>query len=240
MDKLKALWAKQWVRYTIAIIIIILLLSWAITNQYNIWQANKAMNQLKHNLEIANQQVKYEKNRAGELSATVETFRLQSDQIEAFSQELKKDMEKFAKSVKSIETYTKVVTITRDSIQIKHDSIQMTRNDTVIKELPFAYTDSFMNIDGKVTPTGVGIKYQIKSSLEIAYVWKKQGLGIFRKPKLETIVTAKNPNEIVTNITAFQTQPPPKKWYQTKGFAFGSGFVIGSGLMTTLYFLTHR
>jgi len=52
------------------------------------------------------------------------------------------------------------------------------------------------------------------------------------------MVTSKNPKEKIINLQALKIEPPKKKWWQTKGFAFGSGFTIGAGLITTAIILS--
>lgn len=237
-EEIKEFAQKRWVRWVLLIIIILLLL-W-----YNYYQYQKISGleedraRMAHNTELLKQEIKFHKNRAGEMTATVEMLRVRASEMDANYSEIKKSMEKFAKNIKDIQSYVQVVTITKDSIVIKHDSITMTRNDTVIRELPFTQdTDSFMRIEGKVTPTAVEVNYTYKSKLEVVQVWEKQGLGIFKAPKLKLSITSANPKEQIVNVVGLNVEKPKPKFWQTTGFKFGSGFTIGVGLITMIYFL---
>ena len=78
--------------------------------------------------------------------------------------------------------------------------------------------------------------YKYKSQLEVVYKWDKKGL--FSDPELKIDAIAKNPKEKITGLEALKIEPPAKKWYQTNGFKFGSGFVVGVGVLTGIIILT--
>ena len=100
--------------------------------------------------------------------------------------------------------------------------------DTVIAQ-KFNMTDSWISLKGLILHDSISVKYRIKEDLSVvAYQAHEKGFkGWFKPSKLTVIVKSKNPNSEITGLESLSIKPAPKKWYQTKGFAFGMGVAVG-------------
>lgn len=223
---------------TVSALLLLALISTAfLWNAYN--ESNKDVKRLKSNNKALNQEIKEKTNLIGEKVSEVRVARYRMGELKEENKELYDRITAYAKKGKGVENYVRVTTETRDKVSApiilpqKEDSVIFVTKTDTLKSLPFAYNDNFLSISGEVKPKNVDLDYKIISEQELLYRWEGQGKW-FKEPYLVVDVKTSNPKEEVRGIEAIKIEPAKKKFYQTRGFIFGVGFVLGSATIISV------
>jgi len=162
-----------------------------------------------------------------------------TEYLEQENKSLKIALDQYKIKIKNLESYHRIKSNNIDTIITKTtDTFQyfVTINNEKKDTFSFEYQDKWINLQGKAHKNEVKIFYNTVSDLEIITSYKKQ--NPFKRSLLYINVSDKNPNVRINEIQSYQTQAPKPKWYNTRGFAFASGFILGSaGATTGMYFL---
>jgi hypothetical protein len=163
-----------------------------------------------------------------------------AEYLEQENQALKKTLADYKIKLKNLQAYTRIKSNIYDTFITKTtDTFQyfVTINNEKKDTFSFEFQDKWINLQGKAHKNEVKIFYNTVSDLEIITSYKKQ--NPFKRSLLYINVSDKNPNVRISDIQSYQTQAPKPKWYATRGFAFASGFILGSaGATVGTYFLT--
>lgn len=101
----------------------------------------------------------------------------------------------------------------------------ITSNDTIHHPKPFAHIEDCITISGEVSDSGVSLQYEIpEMNISIINGWQNPGLFQRKVPTTKVVVDKCNSVDTMRNIS---TTPPPKKFVETRGFAFGLGYFLG-------------
>ena len=163
-----------------------------------------------------------------------------ADYLEQENSQLKATLDKYKIKIKNLESYQNIKSNIIDTIITKTtDTFEyfVTTSNEKKDTFSFEYQDKWINLQGKAHKNEVKIFYKTVSDLEIITFYKKQ--SPFKRSLLYVNVSDKNPNAQIHQLESYQVQSPKPKWYATRGFAFASGFVLGSaGATVGTYFLT--
>ncbi len=119
-----------------------------------------------------------------------------------------------AKSVFNIVTTDTVKTALVDSIL-----------DTLVIGRKFKWNDDFLYMNGFISGDSLVIGYKDYNSFDVTYLWKRKRL--FAPKKAYVKIVPMNPKTDVTGLQNIIVRPEKKKFWQTKGFAFGVGALGG-------------
>lgn len=228
---MKNFFKKYWALIFALLLIGLLAYGIIITNKY---RNEKASNErLTSNSGVTSTPIQTT-NRAGDSIAQNKVLRATLKELAETKKELKDRIDAYSKNGKKVVSYTEVITKTEDKISApttpptdKEISFVTADNDT-IKSLPFKFNDEFLTLSGEAFPKKVDIKYSITTKQEIVHRW--DGGGLFQgDPNLVVEVNTLNPNQKVIGLTSVIIEPRAKRFYETKGFIFGVGFLIGAG-----------
>lgn len=215
---------------------------------YYLWESNRELKRdkerLEQNLSLNQKEIRDVKNRAGELTQQVESYRMKADELERTNLEQFKTLQKFSKDVEKIESYMKIVTQAvgqiktplRDSIifEYKPDLDGLVVIDTTsIKK--FKFNDNYLNLDGYLIKDTLYSDYKYTSKLEGVMKWESQ--GFFKDDKLVLQVKSENPNETIIGLESIKIEQPDKKLWEKTSFKIGSGVVIGVAATVGLFSL---
>lgn len=89
----------------------------------------------------------------------------------------------------------------------------------------FEYVDDCIYANGVSTDSGVHLTYNFNPGLTIISKWKDP--GVFKPKILVTDVITDRCWQVDT-LRSVVPQKPPKKFIETRGFAWGLGFVLGA------------
>lgn len=88
----------------------------------------------------------------------------------------------------------------------------------------FEYRDKYLSMRGLIDTVAL-IDYEIANPLGITYAWRRP--GFLKKKELTVQIRAENPATTVGAVQVITIAQPRKRWYETRAFAFGLGFVAG-------------
>lgn len=114
-------------------------------------------------------------------------------------------------------------TTARDTVQVR-DTVFVVGADTAAGQI-FNYNDGALNLTGLVYNQQADINYSMQ--LHISHTTKWQRPGWFKKKQLVVDAYSLTPHTTITGMQSFVIQQPPKRFYETKAFAVGLGFVAG-------------
>lgn len=204
-------------------IVVVVLLLMAIG--YGIWRNNKVSNQYISSLRTSDSLRTYiDKN--GNLHSIKQVTQISKDEYENSQDSFISDVRKNTKA-KDLVQHTKATITTKDSLRAPiHDTFYVYGGDTTAIQA-FAYEDEWLELDGIIQkePKEVAINYSINNPLTITHKWQKEKW--YHKKDLVVDIKTMNPHTTTGNVQTIVIQQPPKKFYETKAFAFGLGAIAG-------------
>ncbi len=118
-------------------------------------------------------------------------------------------------------------TANRDTVRLR-DTVIISYTDTLQGQI-FNFDDGALNVTGLLYNHQADINYNFRLHLSHTTKWQRQGL--FKQKRLIVDATSLTPNTTITGMQTFVIQQPPKKFYETRAFAFllgtGAGILIG-------------
>lgn len=226
-------------RYSKAIVVIILIIlfAWGMFAAIN-WglvmrDQNTALINSRDSLYL---QAQYYKDKNGELVAQVKTFELTTSDLKKVGDELgfdKKRLESQVGNLKNLVGYWKGQASAHggDTVLLR-DTIYVTLRGDTIKAQKLNWTDTHLTLTGLYRPTDSKFSFDYSYDLggfEITAYRKRQGL--FKPKQLVSDVRFGDENLKVTQFQGVVIKEEKKKFWETKGFAFGAGLVGGAILM---------
>lgn len=118
-------------------------------------------------------------------------------------------------------------TIVYDTVTVLKDTAIYKNNDTINTKY-FNFVDRWSIINGILYKDSINLNYKINQNLFIDTYWKSDNI-IGTKRELVVSVINDNPHIVTNSINSIVIKDRPKRWYETRGFAIGAGFVLGLG-----------
>jgi len=142
--------------------------------------------------------------------------------LEAYNQDLKKELKAAKIKLSQITKQTEVTTKTEGSVTPKtdtvwsvRDSITGVRSDSLVN---FKFVDKFLTLKGEIKPRFY-IQYEIRDSLRLMWTFERD--GFLRPKKLLLTAYSSNPNTKITGIKDFEIREKPKRFFVGIGGSFG-------------------
>lgn len=114
-------------------------------------------------------------------------------------------------------------TANRDTVLLR-DTVVVTGTDTAAGHI-FNFDDGALQLTGLIANNSADINYSMSLHLSHTTRWERPGL--FKKKVLVVDAYSNTPHTTITGMQSFVVQQPPKKFYETKGFAFALGTMVG-------------
>lgn len=181
-------------------------------------------------------------NKNGELVHQVNTFELTIKDLRDLSEQLgfdNKALKEQVGNLKNLVGYWKGQATASGSVDNvpARDTVYITTQGDTVQAQGFTWTNNFLSLNGTYNSAGKKFAFQYKYDLggfEItAYRKREPGFkGYFKQKQLVTDINFGDPNMQVTSFQGLVIKEERKKFWETKGFAFGVGVVTGAFLIS--------
>lgn len=118
----------------------------------------------------------------------------------------------------------------RDTVDLR-DTVLLAGTDSIPAQL-FYFNDGALDLSGLAYRQQVDINYNF--NLHLGHTTKWQRPGLFKKKVLVVDAYSLTPHTTITGMQTFAIQQPPKKFYETKAFAFALGTAAGIFITTSV------
>lgn len=181
-------------------------------------------------------QAEYYKNKNGELVAQVNTFELTVSDLKKVGDELGFDNKKLKSQVGSLNNlvgYWKGQAQTHggDTVTLI-DTVYITQQGEEIEAQKLEWTNKYLTLNGLYRPVDKKFSFNYAYDLggfELTAYRKRQGL--FKPKQLVADIKFGDQSLVVTGFQGIVIKEDRKKFWETRGFAIGVGFVGGLFLM---------
>lgn len=173
--------------------------------------------------------VRHYKLKNGEMAAQIVTNELTMSQLKHYGIELGFDNNALKKQIGSL---NRLVSYWQGKVSVR-DTIHAILRDTTyiekgvsVTESDFNWHNKYLIVNGKVIKPNIEIDY--KYSVDFTLTSYRKDKTFFRRGTLVSDVVFSDPQLTTTQFKGLVIKEEPKRWYETKGFAFGLGMALGT------------
>jgi hypothetical protein len=174
----------------------------------------------------------YYRNKNGELVGQVKTSELTIDQLKEFGGQLGFEVDGLKSEVGRLNRlkahWEGKAGVTNTIETVLHDTTYVDKETgDIITAKDFKWNNKWMNIAGVIVNNDLTLTYQYTIDFSLT-AYRKPQKGFWKSPgQLVTDIKFSDPNFKVTEFKGFVVTEERKRWYQTNGFKYGAGFLIG-------------
>lgn len=208
--------------------ILVLLLIGAVNTVHN---RDRSISLLQNTRDSAYSVAHYYKNREGELIGQIKTHEVTIGELKEFKNDIGIEVDELKRQIGSL---SRLVGRWQGRAQfIDWDTITVPVYDTIINQATlgkFEWNNNYLELRGLIGNKQVSLAYtyDLEFDFDLTSYWK--GKNLFKKGTLVTDIKFSDQNMKVSEFKGIVIKQPPKKWYETRAFAFGTGFVLASYL----------
>lgn len=126
---------------------------------------------------------------------------------------------------KDLVQHTRATIAVKGAFKTKaHDTVYIALGDTISAK-SFQYSDGYLTFDGTIENYDVYGDYDIRVPFTMTHKWMRDKW--YEKKKLKVEGVSENPKATFENIQTMVVKQPPKKFYETRAFAYGLGLISG-------------
>jgi hypothetical protein len=208
--------------------IIILIISFV---GFREWKNNKTQKGLQTMIEVLNDSTQIYKNKENKWESEKKSFNITTAELRKHGQELGFENAGLRKQVGNLKN---LVSRLEGDLEIAGEgSIVFSPPDTVYLEgdtvyvgQEFNWTNNYLTLNGTLSNSQeLDFNYKYNSTFKITTYWKKPGM--FKRKDLVVNFTMSDPNAYTTSLNNVVIKPDPPKFYETRLFWGGVGFLGG-------------
>lgn len=174
---------------------------------------------------------KYYRDKNGQLIGQVNTHELTVKNLKEYGDQLgfeNKSLKKQVGNLNNLVAHWQGKAGVADTIRtVVHDTTYVDRDGETVTAQTFKWKNKFMDLEGIIVTDSLTLRYLYNVDFALTAYRKPQG-GFWKPPgQLVADVKFNDPSFKVTEFKGFVITEPRKKWYETKGFAIGAGFLLG-------------
>ncbi|HEU4608695.1 MAG TPA: DUF6549 family protein [Chitinophagaceae bacterium] len=166
------------------------------------------------------------KGKDGAVHHEKEIVQIPADEYKDTQDSLIAELRKTVKA-KDLLQHTVAVLQSQGAIKVPvHDTLYWPSfSDTPVLAKNFTYADSFLSLDGELYQNNVMLNYSVTNPIAITTKWQRPKW--YKRKQLDVDIVTLNPHTTVGNVQSYVIKQPPKRFYETRAFAFAIGAAAG-------------
>lgn len=205
----------------IVIIVLVLLVAGLL---YAYWRQRQESKNMENYYEHGIDSIKRRIDGAGREHASMKVSMVPLDVYNNTKDSFISEMRKNTRA-KDLVQHTKATISTRDSFKVTlHDTVYIAQGDTLPSK-SFEWSDGYHTIYGSIVNADEYVDYDCQVPFSLTHKWVRPKW--YKKKELHAEGVPENTKSRFTDMQSVVIQQPPKRFYETKAFAYGLGIITG-------------